>query len=224
MKNVQKKYDFAVIAVDTVIFTVRDNALQILLMKMKKDPYQNCWAIPGGLVQPDESVDTAAVRHLKEKTGVDSVYLEQLYTFGKVDRDPFGRVVSVAYYALVPSNSIHLKKQRQGPEVTFFPVKKVPQLAYDHATILDTAVNRVKAKLAYTNIVYSLLQKEFTLRDLQQTYEIILGKKLDKRNFRKKIFALDLVRKTGRSERGAANRPAELFSFKSTKAQIVAVL
>lgn len=222
--NVKRKYKFAVIATDIVIFTVQDEKLQVLLIKMKKKPFTDYWAAPGGLVKPIEAVDASARRILLEKTGVKDVYLEQLHAFGRVDRDPFGRVVSVAYFALIPNAGLKLKTTKDYAEVTWFPVKKLPKLAYDHAEIIDYAINRLKDKLEHSNIVYSLLPQEFTLSELQRIYEIILGKKIDKRNFRKKFFSLRLVKNSGKKRRGEANRPAELYSFIKRSPQVVKIL
>lgn len=224
MTRLSQKYKFAAIATDVVIFTVIAESLHVLLIKMKKHPYEKCWAIPGGLVKPDESVDAAARRQLALKTGVKNIYLEQLYSFGDVHRDPFGRVVSVAYFALIPNANVNLKTTDEYGEVAWFPVSDLPQLAYDHTKIISTALFRVKSKLEYTNIVYSLLPDEFTLHDLQKIYEIILDRKLDKRNFRKKFFSLKLVQATGKKQRGEANRPAELFRFVKRSLQRVEIL
>jgi 8-oxo-dGTP diphosphatase len=208
-----KKYKYAVIATDTVLFTVIEEKLNVLLIKMKKPPFGNMWAAPGGLVKPDESVDDCAKRILSEKTGIRNVYLEQLYTFGSVKRDPFGRVVSVAYFALVPSDGHQLRTTEEYADVRWFPADKLPSLAYDHREIVKFSIERLRAKLGYTNIVYSLLPKEFTLGEMQAFYEIIFGKALDKRNFRKKILSLKLVKSTGKKDIGRANRPAELYKF-----------
>lgn len=224
MAQLSKKYKFAVIATDVVVCTVRENRLQVLLIQMKKAPFARKWAAPGGLVRPDESVDEAAERHLYAKTGVKNIYLEQLYTFGDVDRDPFGRVVSVAYMALIPSRGLVLKTSKEHSDVQWFSVGRLPKLAYDHQEILRVAVERLRAKLGYTNIVQGLLPKTFTLTELQKTYEIILGRKLDKRNFRKKLISLQLVKQTGEKERGVANRPAVLFQFTSSQPRIVEIL
>ena len=224
MKQAIKKYKFAVIATDVVIFTIRENKLQVLLIKMKKVPFTERWAAPGGLVKPNESVDGAAKRVLFEKAGVKDVYLEQLYTFGKVDRDPFGRVVSVAYYALIPSDGLKLKTTEEYSGITWFPVRELPKLAYDHKEIISVAAKRLQSKLEYSNIVYSLLPNEFSLTDIQNTYEVILDKKLDKRNFRKKILGLKLVKKTGKKQLGLANRPAEMFKFINKEPKIVEIL
>jgi 8-oxo-dGTP diphosphatase len=216
MNNVPKKYEHAVIAVDVVIFTVEEGKLKTLLIKMKKSPYEKSWAMPGGLVGGGESVDDAAKRHLQDKTGVKNIFLEQLYTFGEVDRDPFGRVVSVAYFALIPSAGIKLKTTADYQDVAWFDIKKIPPLAYDHQKILDYAWRRLRAKLGYTNIVCNLLPDEFTLSQLQNAYELILDKKIDKRNFRKKILSLGLVKKIGKKTKDA-HRPAEIFAFNEKK-------
>lgn len=219
-----KKYKFTLVATDTVIFTLKDNKLQALLIKMKKSPYRDDWAVPGGMIKPREAVDDAAKRILKEKAGIKDVYLEQLYTFGKVNRDPFGRVVSVAYFALIPSDNLSLKTTKEYGDIRWFSVNKLPRLAYDHETIIHCAVKRLQNKLSYSNIVYSLLPDEFTLGEIQKTYEIILGKKLDKRNFRKKLFSLNLVRSIGKEKRGMANRPAALYAFTSKKLKMIEII
>lgn len=219
-----EKYKFAVIATDVVIFTVQKRELKVLLIKMAKAPYSGFWACPGGLVKPNESVDEAARRHLLAKAGVKDVHLEQLYTFGQVDRDPFGRVVSVAYFALIPISGVRLKTTKEYADVAWFPVKKLPNLAYDHRQVIKVATERLKNKLGYSSIVYSLLPREFTLGQLQEIYEVILGRALDKRNFRKKVLSLNLVRKTGRKKVGEANRPASLYEFVNRSAQRAEIL
>lgn len=224
MEKAKKKWSLTALATDVVIFTVQSNQLKVLLIKMKKEPYMSAWAVPGGLVNPNESVDQAAKRHLSAKTGVYDVYLEQLYTFGEVKRDPYGRVVAVAYFALIPSAGLVLKTTEKYSNVAWVPVKKLPSLAYDHKEIICVAVERLKAKLGYTTISYSLLPKEFSLSELQNVYEIILGKDLDKRNFRKKILARGLVQATGEVRRGEASRPAALFAFKKRISQLVDLL
>lgn len=224
MIKIRKKYKFAVMAADVVIFTVRNDKLNVLLIQMKKRPYTNRWAAPGGLVRPDESVDNAAKRHLFDKTGVKNVYLEQLYTFGKVNRDPFGRVVSVAYFALIPGDNLILRTTEEYEDIKWFPIKKLPRMAYDHKEILMYAAKRLQAKLEYSNIAYSLLPKEFVLSELQRVYEIILNRKIDKRNFRKKILSLGLVTRLKKKRLGLANRPAELYRFTKRKPEIAKIL
>jgi 8-oxo-dGTP diphosphatase len=221
---IAKKYKYAVIATDVAIFTVENGRLKVLLMKMKKRPYLGFWALPGGLIKLNESPQDAAKRHLYDKSGVRGVYLEQLYTFGKVNRDPFGRVVSVAYMALVPYADIVGKVARGGIDTKLFSVESLPKLAYDHREMIKYAADRLKSKLEYTNVVYSLLPKEFTLGELQKIYEIILWRKLDKRNFRKKLLALKMVKKLRKRKVGQANRPAELFGFTSRYPQTMNML
>jgi len=219
-----RKYQFAVIATDVVVFTMRDNKLQVLLMKMTKEPYANSWAAPGGLVGASESPETAARRLLKEKTCLANVYLEQLATFGEVDRDPFGRVVSVAYLGLLPTGAAGAATVDSRSDAAWYPTSKLPKLAYDHSTMISVAVERLQNKLGYTTVAGQLLPKEFTLSELQSVYEIILGRAMDKRNFRKKFLALELVQSTGRQQDGGAHRPAALYHFVGVKPQVVNIL
>ena len=181
---------------------------------MKRSPFEKCWAVPGGIIKVSESTDEAAERILFEKTGLKNLYLEQLYTFGKTSRDPFGRVVSVAYFALMSHIDSNLKTTEEYGGVEWFPVDKLPALAYDHKEILSTAIKRLRSKLAYSNVAYGLLPDTFTLGDLQNVYETILKKKIDKRNFRKKIKMLEIVESAKKIRAGGKNRPAELFCFK----------
>jgi len=224
MSKAQKAYTHAVIATDVVIFTVEKGVLKVLLIAMRKHPYKKHWAMPGGLVRGGESLEESAMRHLEHKTGVRDVYLEQLATFGDPKRDPFGRVVSVAHMALLSSQALNLKTTKEYAGVAWFPVAKVPPLAYDHKEILRFAHERLQGKLAYTNIAYGLLPKEFTLSELQSTYEIILEHKLDKRNFRKKLLALRLVTSTKKYRRDGPHRPAELYRFTHRTPRVVEVL
>jgi 8-oxo-dGTP diphosphatase len=221
---IKKIYKFAVIATDVAIFTIDRGELKVLLIQMKKAPYEGEWALPGGLIRPGESLDEAAARNLREKTGVKNAYLEQLYTFGEVGRDPFGRVVSVAYFALLPSANLSLATTADYGEVAWFSVTRPPALAYDHGAMLKVALERLRAKIEYTNIVYGLLPGEFTLGELQKVYETILGRQLDKRNFRKKILELAIVRPTGRMKKAGPMRPAALYEFQSKKPQVVEMI
>lgn len=224
MKNSQNHYKHAVIATDIVIFTVQNDMLKALLIKMKKSPYQDAWAAPGGLVKPKESLDQAARRILKDKTGVKNVYLEQLYSFGEVNRDPFGRVVSVAYFALISYDGLILHTTGEYGGLAWFAAKHLPKMAYDHKEIINTAVARLRAKLEYSNIIYHLMPEEFTLSELQNIYEIILDRKLDKRNFRKKLLALKIVKKLRKKRKGGPHRPAELYAFMEHAPRTAAIL
>lgn len=201
------------VACDVVIFTVRGGKLQLLLIQMTKPPYRARWACPGGLVQNHETLVTAAHRILREETNVKDIYLEQLYTFGNMKRDPSGRVVSVAYFALIDSTSIKLKTISKYAAVKWSPINQLPHLAYDHDDVVKYAHQRLKWKLEYTNVAYSLLPAEFPFRDLQKVYEAILGKDLDKRNFKKRMLSLGLIARINKQVRGAAHRPAYLYRF-----------
>ena len=205
------------LAVDAAIFTVKDGEFMTLLIQMKKAPFEGQWAFPGGLLEDDETCETAARRILASATGVKDAYLEQLATFDDPVRDPFGRVVTVASFALMPSEKVELRTIDKYADVRWWPVTKLPALAYDHRNIAKVATARIRAKLAYTNVVWSLLPKTFTLAALQDVYEAILGQTLDKRNFRKKALASGILEATGSRETGAAHRPAELFRFAQRK-------
>lgn len=225
MPKLTKTFNQAAIATDVVMFTVHNQQLKVLLIEMKKKPFIGAWAVPGGMVNPDESVDASAQRHLSNKAGLTDIYLEQLYTFGAVDRDPYGRVVSVAYFSLIPDASrFQIKTTRDYADISWHPADHLPKMAYDHRAIIKLALERLRSKLEYTNVVYSLLPSEFTLAEMQQVYEIILGKKLDKRNFRKKIQSLDLIAKTGQKTAGEAHRPADLYRFIKKTPQIIQIL
>ena len=212
------------IAVDNCIFTVLEDRLHLLLIQMTRVPFTGMWALPGGLIQDDESLDAAAVRILYEETGVADVYLEQLYTFGRPDRDPAGRVVSVAYFALIHAAEIVLHTQPKYADVRWWPSANLPPLAYDHDAVAAYARQRLEWKLAYTNVVWSLLPRRFALTELQKAYEAVLGRQLDKRNFRKKILSLGLVEPVGETAMRGAHRPAMLYRFTSREPQLVNML
>jgi 8-oxo-dGTP diphosphatase len=200
------------VAVDVVIFTINDGALRALLVEVKSGPFAGRWAFPGGLVPVGESPETTATRELLAQTGIHDLYLEQLRTFGEPARDPHTHVVSVAYFALVASQGEAEAGNPKYARMAWFPVRALPSLAYDHNAIAQYALTRLQAKLEYTNIVYSLLPHEFTLTELQEIYEIILGRRLDRRNFRKKILAVGLLKPLRRQRRGR-HRPAQLYAF-----------
>jgi 8-oxo-dGTP diphosphatase len=171
------------------------------------------WAIPGGFVKMDESLEEAAKRELQEETGVQDVYLEQLYTFGDPGRDPRTRVITVVYFALLDSERLQVRAADDAVNVGWFSVYNLPQLAFDHERILEYALNRLRGKLAYTTIAFSLLPEQFTLHELQRVYEIILHRRLDKRNFRKKILSTGILEDTGAKKMEGTHRPARLYRF-----------
>jgi 8-oxo-dGTP diphosphatase len=211
------------VAVDVVIFTIDAGELSALLVEAKGGPFAGQWAFPGGLVPCGEAPEATATRELLAQTGIRDVYLEQLRTFGEPGRDPQAHVVSVAYFALVPDKG---KAQASNPKygrLEWFAVRALPPLAYDHNAMAHYALERLRAKLEYTNIVYSLLPAEFTLSELQEVYEIILGRRLDRRNFRKKILALGLLVGLRRQRRGA-HRPAQLYAFTRREAMMIEML
>ena len=209
-------------AVDVAIFTVDAGALKALVVKLREGPFAGQWAFPGGLVRMDESVDAAAVRELSAKTGLRGIYLEQLRTFGDPGRDRQARVVSTAYFALVPAKEM-VERSAKYADVAWLPARRLPRLAYDHDAVAHAALERLRAKLTYTNIVYGLLPRAFTLGELQEIYERILGRRLDRRNFRKKILTSGLLRQLAAQRRGA-HRPAALYRFAQRRPMVVEML
>ncbi len=201
------------VTVDLVIFTLRQEQLQVLLVKRKHWPFEGVWALPGGFVCMDESLEEAARRELEEETGVRDVYLEQLYTFGDPDRDPRTRVITVAYFALISSDHLKLRAATDATDADWFPATDPPPLAFDHADILSYAITRLRYKLEYSAVGFQLLPAEFTLTELQTAYETILGEKLDKRNFRRRVLQAGVLEGTG-FHRVGEHRPARLYRFR----------
>jgi 8-oxo-dGTP diphosphatase len=200
------------VTVDIVIFTVRDDSLQVLLVKRGVPPFEGQHAIPGGFIREDESLEEAALRELHEETGVRNLFLEQLYSFGDPKRDPRGRVITVAYYALIASDRLSLVAGADAAQAAWFSIAELPKLAFDHKRILDYALERLRNKLEYTTVGFQLLPRRFTLSELQAVYEAILGRQLDKRNFRRKIALLGIL-KPLREWRRTGRKPAQLFRF-----------
>ncbi len=207
------KFDRPSVTVDVVMMSLRQRDLQVLLVKRRSWPYEGMWAIPGGFVKMDESLEKAAKRELQEETGVQDVYLEQLYTFGDPGRDPRTRVITVVYFALLDSERLQVRAADDAVDVGWFSVYNLPPLAFDHAKILEYALIRLRGKLDYTTIAFSLLPEQFTLHELQRVYEIILHRKLDKRNFRKKILSTGILEDTGAKKMEGTHRPARLYRF-----------
>ena len=196
---------------DVVVFTLRDEQLKALLVRRGEPPFKGMWALPGGFVGAGEDLDASAMRHLDIGTGVTGLYLEQLYTFGKPDRDPRGRVISVAYYALISSERLQLRAATGSEGVGWFALEELPELAFDHAAIVGDARQRLSAKLAYSTIAFQFMPEKFTLPELQSVYEIILNEPLDKRNFRKRVCAIEQLEATGEVRRNGSHRPARLY-------------
>ena len=206
-------YEYArpAVTVDITIFTVRNDELNVLLIKRAEPPFQGEWALPGGFVIKDESLTQAAERELVEETGVCGVYLEQLFTFGTPGRDPRGHVITVAYSALIPSDNLKLQASTDAEGVAWFGIDKLPDLAFDHDEILELSLDRLVAKLEYSTIAFQLMAESFTLTELQHVYELIARDQIDKRNFRKRILALGAIEPTGEEKREGPHRPAKLY-------------
>lgn len=210
----QHDYSPLAVSVDLAIFTIRDQQLRLRLIRRSGEPYRGRWALPGGFVHLDESLDAAARRKLGEETGVGGAYLEQLYTFGQPERDPRGRVIAVAYYALIPTDRLRWCTAADAEAIGWFALDELPELAFDHADIIALAHQRLSAKVDYSTIAFQLMPEKFTLAELQAVYEIILRAQIDKRNFRKRILALDQLEKTGEVRRVGVHRPAQLYRVK----------
>lgn len=216
--NYTYQYPRPNLAVDCVVFGLDEpNDLKVMLIRRRLPPFQEKWALPGGFVRIDESVDAAARRELREETGLENIFLEQLYTFGEIDRDPRERVVTVAYYALVNLNEYSVQASTDASEAAWFPVHQLPALAFDHDQIIAIAIARLKGKVRYQPIGFELLPQKFTLSQLQTLYETVLGTTLDKRNFRKKILKMDLLVELDETQTDVAHRAARLYQFDEAK-------
>ena len=201
------------IAVLVVIFTVDAGGLCVLLIRRSAEPFKDAWSLPGGLLNAGESLQEAAVRKLDDETGLSDVFLEQLYTFSDLDEHDS---VAVAYFALVDIAQTNLARRSEWlPD--WFPVDDLPSLAFQNDGVIDYALQRLRAKLDYSNVAYSLLPAEFTLSHLQRVHEAILGRTLDKRNFRKRMLSLGIIEPTGRRASEGRHRPAQLYRFRERK-------
>lgn len=222
-----KHLRFAVLATDVVLFTVRNNVLLVRLTRVNRPPYfSDSRGLPGGLIDPKETAERAVLRILRTKVGInpDKPHIEQLYTFSGIDRDPRGRVVAVAYLALVPWERLSAAEQADTLDTWWNSARETGHLAYDHDEILDMAIARLRSRITYTTLIGKLMQKEFTLTELEYAYESVLHTDLDKRNFRKKILKLHFITPLPRRRTGGAFRPAQLYRLSSDKIKEVEIL
>lgn len=202
------------VTTDVVVFSLREGTLHVLLIRRGEAPYRGRWALPGGFLKPDETLDDCAARELQEETGVSGCYLEQLYTFGALKRDPRERVISVAYFALIRSDDVALRADTDAADAAWHAVKALPALGFDHAEIIDLARQRLAAKLEYSNIAFQFLPKRFTMREIHVVYEAVLGASMDRRNFYKKMLASGDLVDTGEQRVEGAHRPAALYRLR----------
>jgi 8-oxo-dGTP diphosphatase len=209
------QYPHPAVTTDVALFTLREQQLQLLLIKRGNEPHAGTWALPGGFLEIDEDLEECAKRELEEETGISGVYLEQLYTFGNPKRDPRERVISVTYYALIPSNRLQLKASSDAAEAAWFSLERLPELAFDHDEIIELARNRLAAKMTYSTIAFQFMPETFTLSELQSVYEILRNEPLDKRNFRKWMLSLDMIQETGEMRRNGSHRPAKTYRVKN---------
>lgn len=208
-------YPHPAVTADVVVFTIENDDLKVLLIQRDQEPFAGQWALPGGFIEIDESLGQAAKRELKEETGVNASFLEQLYTFGRPDRDPRERIITVAYYALIPFDQLSITAGDDARDAKLYSIDELPALAFDHDSILRIAKHRVKERLGDSFYAFQMLPKAFTMYELRRVYELFLGEVLDKRNFRKKIFALDQIEETGEKRKSVRHRPARLYRVKN---------
>lgn len=215
----RRRHQFTRLAltVDVVVMALDQEDLKVMLIQRDIPPYEGRWALPGGFVRKEETLEDAARRELREETGLKNIFLEQLYTFGEIDRDPRERVVTVAYYALVNLEGHDVHASSDARNAAWFSINDLPELAFDHPHILHTAHERLRGKVRYQPIGFELLPEKFTLRQLQHMYEVILDRELDKRNFRKKVLTMEIVKETKEFEKDVAHRAARLYRFDKRK-------
>ena len=215
LRSDNKEFFQIAISVDCVIFGFEDNELKVLLIRSDLEEFKDKWSLLGDLVSPDENLDDASYRVLKERTGLDDVYLEQVHTFGNVFRHPAGRVITTAYYSLVNIKDYQLKLSDN--QLHWHPLREIGALAFDHKEILDTCLKQLQQKIGEHPIVFNLLPDKFSLRELQNLYESILGTKLDRRNFRKKFFLMDWLVDVNELEQDVRHRPGRLYRFNAAR-------
>lgn len=212
MSNVSEEF-IASISVDCVILGFGDSGLEVLLIKRNTEPNKGEWALPGGFIKRDENLRDSAKRVLEEMTGAKDIYLEQVHTFGTVDRYPLRRVITISYYALVKPGNYDLNPGPDAEEAKWFPISEMPNLVFDHHRIYEFSLNQLRRKIRLSPVGFELLPKKFSLTELQTLYEAILGKELDKRNFRKKLLKMNLLVDLKEKQKGVAHRAASLYKF-----------
>ncbi len=205
------EYPHPAVTTDIAVFSLHQQQLQLLLVRRGQPPHKGKWALPGGFLEIDEDLDSCAKRELKEETGAADLYIEQLFTFGHPERDPRERIISVTYFALAPAEKLTIRAGSDAAEAEWFPFDTLPELAFDHADIIQLAKERLAAKTLYSTIAFQLMPETFTLSELQSVYEILRGEALDKRNFRKWILSLNLLEETGGKRRNGNHRPAKIY-------------
>lgn len=206
-------YKNPALAVDLVVFGYHEQTLSVLLLNRKEEPFKDQWTLPGAFLQMEETFQHTCSRVLSSKLGMDDVYMEQLFSFDEPDRDPRGRVISVAYYALVNPHKLEITAGKMANDVKWFNVKKIPALGFDHKEIFTKALQRLKSKILYFPVGFELLDELFTMTELHDLYECILGVSIDRRNFRRKILDAEYIVNTGQKREGLQNRHPELFRF-----------
>jgi 8-oxo-dGTP diphosphatase len=208
------KKDRFYITTDSVVFTIINDDLNILLVKRKYAPFKGKYALPGGFVRLSEDIEASALRELKEETGVKNIFMKQLNSYGKVGRDPRARIITVPFFALINSDKVKLQGGTDAESAHWFPISELPELGFDHKKIIADALDYLKSELQKTNVAVQIMPEKFTLTELQKMYEAVLDTELDKRNFRKKIKELDLLKSLNETKMDGPHRPAQLFKFK----------
>ncbi len=218
MENLSLQFE-SKFSVDCVIFGFDEGELKILLIERNEEPFTGWFALPGNFVENTEAIESAAERILYELTGLKGIFMEQFYTFGALGRHPQGRVITVAYYAMIRLNGQKDLKPvtDYARQAVWMPVKDMPELAFDHSRIFRKSFDKIRNKISYQPIAFELLPEKFTLTQLQNLYEVILNKKLDKRNFRKKMLAYDILKELDEKQKGVSYRAAKLYRFDKRK-------
>ena len=206
-------YESPSVTTDIVLLSIIDNELGVLLIKRKYPPFRDHWALPGGFVDIDEDIESCALRELKEEAGITNCYLEQLYTFGSVNRDPRKRIISVAYYALIDYKKVKAVAGSDAEKVQWFKMSELPKLAFDHGEVIDKAIERIRNKIYYTNVGFELVPDSFTIPELRRAFESVLGEKINPTNFRTKILKLKILKPTKEKRIEGKGQPAPVYKL-----------